>query len=89
MARALDKNLTLASQRITPETWDLQIASYLANYKPNLTSQYSTQNAVQLNTNPVRASRLDAERSARSRSAPRLNGGIALNVAPATPPRSR
>ena len=42
---------TLASQRITPETWDLQIASYLANYKPNLTSQYSTQNAVQLNTN--------------------------------------
>jgi len=51
VARALDKNLTLASQRITPETWDLQIASYLANYKPNLTSQYSTQNAVQLNTN--------------------------------------
>src|SRR5204862_6587812 len=51
VARALDKNLTLASQRITPETWDLQIASYLANYKPKLTSQYSTQNAVQLNTN--------------------------------------
>ena len=51
VARALDKNLTLASARITPETWDLQIAATLATYKPNLTSQYSTQNAVQLNTN--------------------------------------
>jgi outer membrane protein len=51
VARALDKNLTLASQRITPETWDLQIAATLANYKPNLTSAFSNQSAVQLNTN--------------------------------------
>jgi outer membrane protein TolC len=49
--RALDNNLTLASQRITPETWDLQIAATLANYRPNLTSTFSNQNAVQLNTN--------------------------------------
>ena len=51
VARALDKNLTLASQRITPETWDLAIAATLANYKPNLTSAFSNQSAVQLNTN--------------------------------------
>jgi outer membrane protein TolC len=49
--RALDNNLTLASQRITPETWDLQIAATLANYRPNLTSTFSNQSAVQLNTN--------------------------------------
>jgi hypothetical protein len=54
VARALDKNLTLASQRITPETWDLAIAANLANYKPNLTSAFSNQSAVQLNTNPLR-----------------------------------
>jgi outer membrane protein TolC len=51
VARALDKNLTLASERITPETWDLQIAANLANYKPNLTSSVANQNQVQLNTN--------------------------------------
>jgi hypothetical protein len=49
--RALDNNLTLASERITPETWDLQIAATLANYRPNLTSTFSNQSAVQLNTN--------------------------------------
>jgi outer membrane protein len=49
--RALEKNLTLASERITPETWDLQIAATMANYRPNLTSAFSNNSAVQLNTN--------------------------------------
>ena len=54
VARALDKNLTLASQRITPETWDLQIAAYLANYKPNLTSRVQQPERRAAEHEPVR-----------------------------------
>jgi outer membrane protein TolC len=74
VARALDKNLTLASERITPETWDLQIAATLANYRPNLTSTFSTQNAVQLNTNIFAGgTRVTQETN-------QWSGGVAQNV---------
>ena len=74
MARALDKNLTLASQRITPETWDLQIAATLANYLPNLTSAFSNQSAVQLNTN------LFAGGNRVTQDTQAWSGGLAQNV---------
>jgi len=72
--RALDKNLTLASQRITPETWDLTIAATLANYKPNLTSAFSNQSAVQLNTN------LFAGGNRVTQDTQAWSGGLAQNV---------
>ena len=74
VARALDKNLTLASQRITPETWDLQIAATLANYLPNLTSAFSNQSAVQLNTN------LFAGGNRVTQDTQAWSGGLAQNV---------
>jgi outer membrane protein TolC len=74
VARALDKNLTLASQRITPETWDLQIAATLANYRPNLTSAFSNQSAVQLNTN------LFAGGNRVTQDTQAWSGGLAQNV---------
>ena len=74
VARALDKNLTLASQRITPETWDLAIAASLANYKPNLTSAFSNQSAVQLNTN------LFAGGNRVTQDTQAWSGGLAQNV---------
>jgi outer membrane protein TolC len=72
--RALDKNLTLASERITPETWDLSIASTLANYRPNLTSAFSNQSAVQLNTN------IFAGGNRVTQDTQQWSGGLAQNV---------
>jgi outer membrane protein len=74
VARALDKNLTLASERITPETWDLTIAATLANYLPNLTSAFSNQSAVQLNTN------LFAGGNRVTQDTQAWSGGLAQNV---------
>ena len=39
--RAIEKNLTLASQRLTPRTFDYSIAATLATYRPTLTSLFS------------------------------------------------
>jgi hypothetical protein len=72
--RALDKNLTLASERITPQTWDLQIAATMANYRPNLTSAFTTQSAVQLNTN------IFAGGSRVTQDTNQWSGGIAQNL---------
>jgi outer membrane protein len=74
VARALDKNLTLASERITPETWDLQISAAMANYLPNLTSAFSNQSAVQLNTN------LFAGGNRVTQDTQAWSGGLAQNV---------
>ena len=40
VARALERNVTLVSQRLTPRLSDYQIAATWANYRPNLTSTY-------------------------------------------------
>ena len=74
VARALDKNLTLASERITPETWDLQISAAMANYLPNLTSGFTNQSAVQLNTN------LFAGGNRVTQDTQAWSGGLAQNV---------
>jgi outer membrane protein len=41
VARALERNVNLTSQRLTPQTFDYQIAAAQAFYRPNLTSQLS------------------------------------------------
>ncbi len=48
VARALERNLTLASQRLTPQTFDYSLAATRAFYRPNLTSQVSNNSATQL-----------------------------------------
>jgi len=40
VARALERNVTLASQRLTPQTFDYSLAATRAFYRPNLTSAY-------------------------------------------------
>ena len=46
VARARDKNLTLISERITPQTWDYTMAATRANYQINLTSSVSNNSQV-------------------------------------------
>jgi outer membrane protein TolC len=53
VARALERNLTLASQRLTPRTFDFSIAATRAAYRPTLTSTFSTNSATQLPTTEV------------------------------------
>lgn len=53
VARAKDKNLTLISERITPQTWDYSIAATRAAYAFNLTSSIGFVNNTQLNTNVI------------------------------------
>jgi len=48
---ARDKNLTLAAERITPETFDFTIAATRAVYLPNLTSNVQSVNQTNLNSN--------------------------------------
>jgi outer membrane protein TolC len=51
VARAKDKNLTLISERITPQTFDFSLAATRATYLFNLTSSTGFVNNTQLNTN--------------------------------------
>ena len=48
---ASEKNITLAAERITPETFDFTIAATKATYLPNLTSNVQTVNQTNLNSN--------------------------------------
>jgi outer membrane protein TolC len=40
--RAMERNVTLASQRLTPKTFDYSLLAAWAAYRPTLTSSYST-----------------------------------------------
>ena len=53
VARALDRNLTLASQRLTPRTFDYSIAATRAAYRPLLTSTVSNNSQTQLPSTSV------------------------------------
>jgi outer membrane protein len=53
VARALERNLTLASQRLTPRTFDFSIAATRAAYRPTLTSTYSANSRTTLPTTTV------------------------------------
>ena len=46
VARATEKNLTLISERITPQTWDYAMAASKAAYAYTLTSSIANNNAV-------------------------------------------
>jgi outer membrane protein TolC len=48
VARALEKNVTLASQRLTPRTFDYQLAATWANYRPVLTSTLGNNSQTRL-----------------------------------------
>ena len=50
VARAREKNLTLISERITPQTWDYTMAATRANYQMNLTSSVANQSQVRVTT---------------------------------------
>jgi outer membrane protein len=51
VARAMERNLTIASERLTPQTWDLSIAASRAFYQPNLTSVFANNNQTNLTSN--------------------------------------
>jgi len=48
VARAMERNLNIASERLTPQAQDLQISATEAFYRPNLTSSFSNNSAVNL-----------------------------------------
>ncbi len=48
VARALERNVTLASQRLTPQTFDYALAATYAFYRPNVNSNVSTASATTL-----------------------------------------
>jgi outer membrane protein TolC len=51
VARATERNLTLISERITPQTFDFSLAATRAVYLPQLTSSVGNTNTTNLNTN--------------------------------------
>ena len=51
VGRATDKNLTLISERITPQTFDFALAATRAAYLPNLTSTLGNTSQTNLNSN--------------------------------------
>jgi outer membrane protein TolC len=48
VARAMERNLNIASERLSPQAQDLQIAATEAFYRPNLTSAFANNSAVNL-----------------------------------------
>lgn len=53
LALALEQNLDIAVERLTPETYDLSLASVRASYRPVLTSLLSQNSTTQLPTNQL------------------------------------
>lgn len=45
VARATERNLSLISERLTPQSWDFTMAASRANYLPTLTSNVANRNA--------------------------------------------
>ncbi|MEO6212666.1 MAG: TolC family protein [Vicinamibacterales bacterium] len=50
VSRAQERNLTLISERITPQTWDYSMSASRAFYLPTLTSTVGSVNQTDLNT---------------------------------------
>jgi outer membrane protein len=48
--RATERNLNLASERLTPQTWDFTMAATRSAYRPNLTSSLSNNSSTRLTT---------------------------------------
>jgi len=76
---ALDRNLDIAVQRLSPQTFDFSIASLRAAYRPSLTSQLSTQSATNPATSTVAAGSAGAGAGINS-GLTSFNGGVAENL---------
>jgi len=74
VARALERNVTLSQQRLTPQTFDYALAATYAFYRPNVNSTVSTQSATTL-------ARQTIEGGVRTNSDTAIwNAGIAQNL---------
>lgn len=76
---ALDRNLDIAVQRLSPQTFDFSIASLRAAYRPSLTSQLSTQSATNPATSTVAAGSAGAGVGIDS-GLTTFNGGVTENL---------
>jgi outer membrane protein TolC len=77
VARAMDRNLTIASERLTPQTWDLSIAATLANYRPNLTSSFSNNSQARLTTDIFSGAGVSGQVNTQTQA---WSGGLAQNM---------
>src|SRR5262245_40241150 len=75
---ALDRNLDIAVQRLNPQTFDFSIASLQANYKPALTSQFSTASVLNPPTNTLQG--VPSGEKGITQSTATGNGGITQNM---------
>jgi outer membrane protein len=74
VARALERNVTLSQQRLTPQTFDYSLAATYAFYRPNLTSAVSTQSQTTLARQTIEgASKINQDNAT-------WNAGIAQNM---------
>jgi outer membrane protein len=74
VARALERNLTLASQRLTPQTFDYSLAATRAFYRPNMTSAYIGTSSTTLARQTIEgALKVEEDRAD-------WNAGVAQNV---------
>ncbi len=72
--RAAERNLNIASERLTPQTWDFSLAAAYAFYRPTVTSMVRTQSATQLpNTIFEGGTKVDSDTN-------NWNGGIQQQV---------
>jgi outer membrane protein TolC len=53
VARALERNVTLASQRLTPQTFDYALAATWGSYRPNVTSALITNSRTSFNSRTI------------------------------------
>jgi outer membrane protein TolC len=74
--RALERNLDLQVQRLTPQLQDLQVAGIWASYRPTLTGSLFSQNATNLPTSQLQA----AGASRTQDEAVQWNSGVQQNV---------
>ena len=78
VARALERNVTLSQQRLTPQTFDYALAATYAFYRPNLNSTVSSQSAHDARPADHRRRRQDQQRHCdlerRRRAEPALAG---------------
>jgi outer membrane protein TolC len=74
VARALERNLTIASERLTPRTFDYSIAAAYAAYRPVFTSTISNQSRVNLPTSVFSGG------SRFTQDTQRWNAGVSQNV---------
>ncbi len=74
VARALERNVALQSQRLTPRTFDYSIAATLSVYRPVLNTTFSQNSATALPTTTVEGGQIVSTDTSRWNSG--VQGGI-------------